>query len=161
MPCPGCGSLFPDQAGPTHRYFESSAGCWAAYGGVLARQYTDDAYAAAVQLTVDAYAVQHPGQPSPQSIQSIALHLISLCLILERNVGRAAAIEAMQKAAENKARFFWLTPPPPGGLITVATVHAAQSAAAHVELVREWAASAWLAWSAHHATIRRWLPDGF
>lgn len=36
--CVGCGGLFPEMDGPTHRYMESSPGCWAAYGEVLARE---------------------------------------------------------------------------------------------------------------------------
>ena len=71
---------------------ESSPSCWAAYGEVLAREYNDPAFMAAHRLTVDAYAVQHPGRPSPQSIQSVALHLISLCLVLEQELYHRAAI---------------------------------------------------------------------
>ena len=35
--CLGCGAELPVFAGPVHRYMESSPGCWAAYGEVLAR----------------------------------------------------------------------------------------------------------------------------
>jgi len=41
--CPGCGGTFPLLGGPVHRYMESSPGCWAAYGVVLAREYSDPA----------------------------------------------------------------------------------------------------------------------
>ena len=75
IPCIGCGALVPQQDGPTHRYMESSPGCWAIYCEVLAQEYSDIAFATAHRLTVDAYAVQHPGTPSPQSIQSIGVHL--------------------------------------------------------------------------------------
>ena len=44
---------------------------------------------AAHQLTVDAYAIQHPGKPSAQSIQSVCVHLISLYASLEREIGSA------------------------------------------------------------------------
>ena len=80
--CPGCGALFEERAGPTHRYMESSPACWAAYGEVLAREYSDQAFYAVHRMSVDTYAVQHPGQPSPQTIQSVAVHLIRLCLQL-------------------------------------------------------------------------------
>jgi hypothetical protein len=36
------------------------------------------------RLTVDTYAVQHPGRPTPQTIQSVTVHLISLSCVLER-----------------------------------------------------------------------------
>jgi hypothetical protein len=35
-------------------------------------------------LTVDTYAVQHPGVPERRTSQSLALHLITLCLVIER-----------------------------------------------------------------------------
>ncbi len=92
--CVGCGALFEDREGPTHRYMESSPGCWALYGEVVAREYLDFlAYGALHRLTVDTYAAQHPGLLSPQSIQSVALHLMSLSLVLvlaSRNDSRLA-----------------------------------------------------------------------
>ena len=159
--CPGCGGLFDDIQGPTHRYLESSPGCWAAYGEVLAREYSDPAYGRVHRLTVDAYAVQHPGHPSPQSIQSVAVHLISLYLVLERNVDVRRATRAMQTAVKSKGRFVWLTPPASRGSVTVAKVRVAKDAEQHEKIVRTWVASAWSAWSPHHATIRKWLPPGF
>ena len=38
-PCSGCGARFPRTEGPVHPYMESSPGCWAAYGELLAREY--------------------------------------------------------------------------------------------------------------------------
>ena len=150
--------MFPQIEGPTHRYMESSPGCWAAYGEVVAREYEEASYAIAHRLGVDAYAVQHPGQPSPQSIQSVALHLIRLCLLLERGAEMARANDLMLAATRMKKNFVWLTPPPSRGTITVAEVQRAQSAAEHVESERAWAQAAWQAWSAHHQTIHAWLP---
>ncbi|MEO5720368.1 MAG: DUF5946 family protein [Chthoniobacterales bacterium] len=157
--CVGCGGMFPEIAGPTHRYMESSPGCWAAYGEVIARQYTDVNYAAAGQLIVDAYAVQHPGRPSPQSIQSVALHLIGLCLVLERGVSARATTAMIQTAAKDKQKFVWLTPPPSMGPLTVVEVAAATSAVEHVARVRAWAASAWEAWKQHHVRVSGWLDS--
>lgn len=159
--CMGCGGSFADSVGPTHRYLESSPGCWAVFGEVLAREYSEPAYLRVHRLTVDAYAVQHPGQPSPQCIQSVAVHLISLCLVLEHGIEMARATSAIQAAVEHKERYIWLTPPPSLGSITVADIHRAQDAAEHEKLVRAWAESAWTAWSPHHATIQNWLPPGF
>ncbi len=159
--CPGCGALFDDVQGPTHRYLESSPGCWAAYGEVLMREYSDPAYYRIHRLTVDAYAVQHPGRPSPQTIQSAAVHLISLCLVLEHNVDVQRATRAIQTAVKTKGRFAWLTPPASLGSVTVADVRAANNAEELAKVVRAWAESAWTAWSPHHAVIRNWLPTGF
>lgn len=161
-PCCGCGGLFADIAGPTHRYMESSPGCWAAYGDVLAREYSDPACYTVHRLTVDTYAAQHPGKPSPQSIQSVALHLVRLCLLLEHGLSAERANAAMLAAAEPAARrgYRWLTPPATLAAITVADVRFAEDAEQHKKLVRAWAASVWAAWSAHHAAVYGWLPEG-
>jgi len=156
--CIGCGGLVPQMEGPTHRYVESSPGCWHLFGEVLAREYSDRAFAAWHRLTVDSYAVQHPGRPSPQSIQSVCVHLISLCLVVERALEPAYATRVMGTLIRPKGRFTWLTPPPTFGDITVVDVAAVSTAAAHVKGVRDWAASAWAAWAHHHATVRSWLP---
>lgn len=155
--CAGCGAFFEDREGPTHGYMESSPGCWAAYGEVLAREYSEPSYASLHRLTVDTYAVQHPGRPSPQSIQSVALHLMSLCLVLERGVEPGRATLFLQTAAREKGRFLWLASPESRGSITVKDVHRAESVAEHLKLVRAWADSAWSSWSSHHETIRAWL----
>ncbi len=158
IPCIGCKGLVPPDDGPVHRYVESSPGCWAIFGEVLAREYSDLEYAKAHRLTVDAYAVQHPGKPSPQSIQSVAMHLISLCLVFERGFELDRATKAMQSVAKHKASFFWLTPPDLLGERTVVDVWKTQDAETHVQAVKEWAQSAWLAWKQHHEQIRAWIP---
>ncbi len=60
--CPGCGGSFDVSDGPTHRYLGASPGCWAVYGEVLAKEYSDAAYYRVHRLTVDAYSAQHPVQ---------------------------------------------------------------------------------------------------
>jgi hypothetical protein len=157
--CNGCRGLFSGIDGPTHRYMASSPGCWAAFGEVLAREYSDPAYFAIHRLTVDAYAAQHPGQPSPQSIKSVGVHLIRLHLLLECGLEMQHANDAMLVITQNKEHFVWLTPPSVLGLITVANVQAATTVEQHIELVKQWAASVWAAWSPHHETIRHWSPS--
>ncbi len=157
LPCIGCGGRFPDIDGPTHRYLESSSGCWACFGEVLAREYGDLEYHRVHRLTVDAYALQHPGQPSPQTIQSVALHSIALCAIFERGVELGDAGKILQQATQHKERFDWLTPPSSMGALTVADVHQAGDAQEHARLVRKWAEATWSAWSQHHPRIRNWL----
>lgn len=159
--CMGCGASFDDIEGPVHRYMESSPGCWAVYGEVLAREYSDPTYYEVHRLSVDAYAVQHPGSPSRQSIQSVGVHLIRLCLFLEHGLSAEDANDAMLEAAKLKHTFTWLEPPESLGSITVADVARARTAAEHKQAVRAWAQSAWDAWSSHHDTIRSWLPVGW
>jgi hypothetical protein len=159
--CIGCGGLFPQIEGPTHRYMESSPGCWAAYGEVLAREYSDRVYDDVYRLSVDAYAVQHPGEPSPQSIQSVAGHLVRLCLFLEHRLDNNRANDAILAAMRVKSNFIWLTPPTNRGDITVADVQHAPTSKEHIALVLNWARSAWAAWEPHHTQIRAWLPTEF
>ena len=155
-PCLWCKALVPDIEGPTHRYMESSPGCWAVYGQVLAREYSDVTFSTNHRLTVDAYAAQHPGQPSPQSIQSVCLHLVSLQLVLERDVDQSTATDILQQLAARKEKFRWLEPPDLLGELTVNHVLAATTATEHRQAVIEWANSVWRAWVAHHAVIREW-----
>lgn len=157
--CPGCGADVPVQpSGATHAYLGASPGCWAVFGEVLAREYSDALYMAVHPLTVDAYALQHPGTPSPQTIQSAALHLISLGSVLTRDLSlpRAAAIRKRAKA-QLEDRFSWLEPPDDMGSTTVLDVHAAEDAIDHRERVRRWAEDVWAAWSPHHGTVERWI----
>lgn len=157
--CPGCGAEFPDIEGPTHRYMISSPGCWGAYGEVLAREYGDPAYFAVHRLTVDAYAVQHPGSTDRQSVQSVGVHLVRLCLVFEHGLRPEQANRAMLEAGRSKHLFTWLEPPDSPGPTTVADVVSATNVERHRELVRTWARHAWEAWSVHHPKIRAWLPE--
>ena len=159
-PCFGCGALVPETDGPTHGYLGASPGCWAVYGEVLAREYQDYAlYAPVHRLTVDAYAAQHPGEPSPQSRQSVGVHLIRLCLQLERGLPHEKANDAMLRISAHSDRFLWLDPPSQPGEVTVLDVHRTTNPPDHMDAVRRWARSVWDAWSPHHATVRRWAGE--
>lgn len=157
VPCCGCGAPVPDADGPTHRYLGASPGCWAVYGEVLAREYEDyDLYAPVHRLTVDAYAAQHPGTPSPQSRQSVGVHLIRLHLQLERGLPYENANDAMLRISARSERFPWLDPLPSPGRVTVLDVHRTTNPSEHLESVRRWARSVWESWSPHHGTVRNW-----
>ncbi len=158
--CMWCKGRYPKIIGPTHEYMESSPGCWAAFGRVLAREYSDQRFHAIHRLTVDAYAVQHPGQPSRQSIQSVGVHLVRLCLFIEHNLDPKRANDAMLVAARNKASYHWLAPPAALGTITVADIDAASDIEQHIERVRAWAEQMWDVWSGHHTIVRAWAQSG-
>jgi len=151
-----CRGTFSDVDGPTHEYMESIPGCWAAFGRVLAREYEDQRYFAVHRLTVDAYAVQHPGVPSRQSIQSVGVHLVRICLFLERGLAPDMANDAMLAAAKHKAQYHWLEPPTSLGSLTVADVEAATGINEHTSVVRSWASQMWEVWSPYHSTVRSW-----
>ena len=143
-PCAGCGAIVLRSDGPTHEYIGASPGCWAIFGEVSARGPATD------QLRVDAYAAQHPGVPSRRSIQSVAVHLISLCLQLEHGATPARAREGIVAALDIAYRFVWLDPPLFEGALTIVDVAAGAD-------VRAWAESVWRAWAPHHHTVRAWL----
>src|SRR5512139_2854537 len=95
--CLGCGGLVPDAEGRTHEYMLSAPGCWALFNEVAVRQYEIASFDLR-RLTVDAYAVQHPGTTDRRAVQSVAVHLISLCFVLERGSTPAEATDKMRHA---------------------------------------------------------------
>ena len=142
--CIGCGAQVPDIKGPTHKYLGASPGCWKIFGDILAKEYGDQEYMKVHRLTVDAYAVQHIGNKSPQTIQSVNLHLLALCAALERGVKYSFIPKIMnERIREYKNVFTWLSPPDSFGAITVVDVAKAKNAKEHGKLVEEWALAAW------------------
>jgi hypothetical protein len=154
--CVGCGALVPDADVPAHRYAGASPGCWAIFGEILSREYSDIRYARVHHLTVNAYAAQHPGTPSPRSITSAAVHLIGLHLILDRAYDPVRATRAMQRAASRKTAFRWLPPPVSLGEMTVLDVRGVEDPPEYARCVEQWTRSVWAAWAPHHATVRAW-----
>ena len=159
--CPGCGVVLPAIDGPVHRYMESSPACWAEYGKVLAREYSDpELMQACHRVTTDVFAVQHPGKPSPQSIQSVAIHLIGLHAVFDRNMAHPDVRSLIVHAADHM-RFEWLDPPVSRGDVTVADVARAGARGEHIDAVMSWGTSAWRAWQPHHERIRKWANDAW
>jgi len=151
--------MFPDIDGPVHPYMESTPGCWAAYGEVLAREYGSMELMEIHRLSVDAYAIQHPGQPSRQTVNSVNLHLIRLFMQLDGGLAEAKANDVMRALTTRKDEFEWLEPPPSRGSVTVANVAPCVEPAKHKAAVRAWARSALDAWSMYLPTIRKWARD--
>ena len=158
--CPGCGISLPDSDGPTHAYLNASPACWALYGEILAREYSDLERFVVHQLTVDTYAVQHSVGSDPRSRQSLALHLMTLCLFLERGADPRTG-PALHKRLIGRRVEQELDPPRPNGDLTVAYVYGAVTPDEHIDRVERWARDVWEAWAPHHHTIRRWLDESF
>lgn len=156
IPCIGCGALIPDIDGPTHSYIGASPGCWAIFGDLMAEEFGKYRYPPVHSLTVDTYAVQHPGRPSRKSIQSVAVHLISLYRGLERDSDSMIAVNVIRRALRHREKFVWLDPPPSLGAITILDVRGAKDLIEHTERIKRWASSVWDAWSPHHKTIKKW-----
>jgi hypothetical protein len=154
--CYGCGALVPNVDGATHKYIGASAGCWAIYGEVLAKEYSQ--YRSLVsthRLTTDTYAVQHPGTPNRQAIQSVTVHLASLYLVLEKGLSGQAATQGFSKLLADAKTFVWLVPPNPNGTLTIVEVSQAHNLEDHEKLVEAWARDVWAAWTEHHETIKQ------
>jgi hypothetical protein len=139
-----------------HRYVGASPGCWAVLGEAQVRGYDDARYSLG-QLGVDAYMAQHPGTPSPQSIQSVTVHLIGLCLQLEHRYRDHQSRVAMSATERFKKEFTWLEPPAPLGALTVVDVANARDPVAFPGVVHQWARCVWEAWVQHHNPIRSWV----
>ena len=158
--CPQCGVDLPDYDGPTHPYFGASPACWAAYGVILEREYSNPEFFKNHRMTVDAYALQHPGDKSPQAIQSVNIHLISSTLIFEHQAADRA-LNAMRKistASKKDSHLFkWLEPPKNLGAITVTDVLPHTQVDDHLRTIEDWAKTTWQAWSIHHKVAEKHL----
>jgi hypothetical protein len=141
-----------------HAYMTSSPACWDAFSTVLAREYADPELMAVHRLTVDTWAVQHPGDGSRRAVQSVGLHLARLMVQLESGLEGGAANAAMLRFARHKSE---LPPLPPrlGYEVTVADVVNAADPADHVRAVRGWAEATWADWEDQHGFIAAWCRE--
>jgi hypothetical protein len=158
-PCQGCGVVLPEYDGPTHPYIDASAACWALYGELLAREYAELGYPECHRLTVDAYAVQHPGRREPRSMKSVGAHLTGLHLVLERGLDGPAATALKNDVLATEPSFPWLNPPGPGSALTIREVLLSQSGIRHCDAVEIWARSVWSAWELHHDAVAGWVEE--
>lgn len=155
-PCPGCGARLEAMDGPTHPYMTSSAACWARFGELLAFEYSDPALMPVHRLSVDTYAVQHPGDGSRQAIQSVGLHLARLMLQLESPMPPKAANDVMLRLGRRKSTLVLLDRPA-AFRMTIADVAPLAGTPAHEDAVRSWARCTWEDWHGSHGYIREWV----
>jgi hypothetical protein len=149
--CYGCGALVDNIAGKPHKYIGAVQGCWNLYGQVLAKEYYEYNYPVNThRLTTDTYAVQHPGQPCRQAIQSVNVHLAGLYFVFIENLSGKDATKKMGVFLTKKPKFEWLEPPIPNGQKTVIDVLRAANQKEHEKLVKEWAESVWTCWYFKH-----------
>ena len=156
--CPGCGAVLPEHDGPKHAYLGASPACWALYER-LARPSSAQADATRVRrLVKDAYSAQHPGVPQRRSVQSVAVHLMGLCLLLERDgqVRRPVAVLG-RMPPRRPLDLHWLEPPRLRGSLTIVDALQPVDWEERAARVEAWASEVWAAWEPHHATVRRWL----
>jgi hypothetical protein len=163
--CPGCGALLPPFDGPTHRYIGASPACWAIYTALHNGGDPPLAPDPSVGLLVDAYAAQHPGVPSDQSIQSVAIHVLTLFGVLHQGIDPANALWVRLRALRDgrsprHARFRWLEPPRFAGGQTVADVVQPATPLARTQVLRHYVRDVLDRWmGAHEAIIRTWYDQ--
>lgn len=134
--------------GPTHNYMEGSAACFELFTQILAWEYSDPALLPTHRMTVDAYAVQHPGRGATrQQIQSVGLHLARLGLQLGAPLPPKETNDVMLGLGKHKHTLDYLEPPE-RFTMTVANVAPFAGSSRHSDKVREWAD--------HHSYIRSW-----
>lgn len=155
-PCCGCGARFAPHDGPTHDYMLSSPACWAAFGALLDAEYSDPKLMPTHRLSVDVYAVQHPGEAADRrAVQSVGLHLARLMRQLEHGGTPEETNRVMTGFVQHKSTLMRLEPPSAFTMM-MEQVAPFTGGPRHAEMVRAWAQATWKDWSAHHAAIRRW-----
>lgn len=157
--CIWCGITTKTINGPTHRYLESSAGCWQKYGELLTKEYENSLYRSIHELTVDAYALQHPGKEMSQTINSANIHLTSLYGYFMKGVSLNKLHEIKKHATKHKRDFRWLVPPKSMIEITVEDVLKANSLQEYIESVKKWAEYIFNKWREHHKTVEKYFYD--
>jgi hypothetical protein len=171
--CPGCGALFPDAAGPTHRYIGADPGCWAIFSALSAGQEPDAAIVVASRvsgtpvhqrregnalsaLLGDAYATQHHGDDSVQAVQSVGIHLLTLHGVLAMGQAPSQAMWVRRRTLRKKGVFSLLKPPPVGRALTVRHLFPGGGVDSPCS-VDAYVTSVYDAWATEHrATIAEW-----
>jgi hypothetical protein len=154
--CPGCRVRLPAVEAPVHPYMTCSPACWVRYGDLLAAQYANPERMAFHQLVVDTYAVQHPDGDDPRAIQSVGIHLMTLCLFLERGTDPALGTRLHRRMIDRPA-FHQLKPPSSRGWLTMLDVPLDGDPEMARVAAYAWAEDAWTAWVVHHQTVRDWV----
>lgn len=143
--CFSCGGRFRQTDGPTHAYMSSTPGCWATYGDLLAREYSDhDLFQRVHRLTVDSYALQHPGDPSDaRARRSVWVHYLALTLKLRDHCSDEEILARMRILVR---RQFPVIPARPKSFDVTHADVMAPDPAAHAKAVRTWAVCSLSAW---------------
>lgn len=153
--CPQCGAIVPAGDGPRHVYVPAAPGCWAAFGALRADEMRRFPDSTDNNLVVDAYMAQHPGDGTDRrDRQSVFVHLVSLCAVLERGAPPADSPQVLRAVLAGRRDFPVLPRAHGPGELTVLHVADVADQADHDRRARAWAASVWDAWRDHHPAIR-------
>lgn len=139
-----------------HNYMEGSPSCFEKFTQILASEYSDPTLLSTHRLSVDTYAVQHPGKARTRpQIQSVGLHLARLGIQLKRSVTPKETNDVMLGLGKHKHTLGYIEPPVHFAM-TAADVAEFSGTRQHSEKVMEWANSTWEDWNEHHEYILNW-----
>ncbi|HHI70094.1 MAG TPA: hypothetical protein ENJ91_03760 [Rhodobacteraceae bacterium] len=136
-----------------------SPACWASYGEVLAREYSDTGYWRSHRLLTDAYCGQHSIGEDRRARQSLWIHMAALILHFEDGAGNETIVDFLRRAAKSRHGFDWLEMPEASLSVRLDEVHAAPDAAAHHAAVAQYARAVFDAWAVHHAAFRGLIEE--
>lgn len=162
--CPGCRVKLPklEIEGNTHPYIGASASCWALFANLWGGGEPTLAPFPMHPLIHDAYCVQHHGTPSPQAIQSVAIHALCLYGVLNRGVepNRTKWIRdrlLREMKIHRHERYEWLEPPEFEECITIANIVQEPTPERRTEKAQSYIEDVWHLWQKDHAdTLSRW-----
>ncbi|HHL19997.1 MAG TPA: hypothetical protein ENJ52_00550 [Aliiroseovarius sp.] len=150
--CMGCG-FEGEHSGPLHAYMSFSPACWARYGEILAREFSDQDYFTGHRLLVDACCGQHSIGPDRRARQSLNIHLAALMLHFEDHASKSDIVAFLSNAARIK-EFDGLETPPASTQVSMDAIYAATNAREHNEAVAEYAHQVYRAWEPHFPVFR-------
>lgn len=158
MICPACG-YEGEHSGPTHAYMSPSAACWARYGEVLAREYSDREYWKAHRLLTDAYCGQHSISDDRRARQSLYIHMAALMLHFEDHLAPDLIVEFLRKAAKSGHDFPHLAMPEPSLSVGIDSIFEAGSSEEHRAAVISYARAVFEVWTPHHGKFRALIEE--
>lgn len=150
--------MLPVSTWPMARKVNASPACWDLCTEVMGHEAQHLPELGRLhQLTVDTYAAQHAGAPTP--LISTAFALIGLHLALDHGWAGTAIRATHQALARRHREWPRFQAPERRGQLTIADVAASTTPAEHAERVQAWAASVWLAWLPQHDAVRTWADS--
>lgn len=151
--CPGCGLRMPiSDKTPYDGYYNTSPECWSVYTELLGADYSNAlSFGQVHPLTVYTYAAQHAGGEHPD--KSVGIHLCGLHLVLEMGRPPTSVPLLLQRLADAVRTWPHFPPPNDTGSLTVFDVAVSDSVEDLIAITREWARTAWDAWSPYHPDV--------
>ena len=155
--CPGCGLLHRPTGADRPQDLRATGECAEEHARAVSCFYSDPELVPLRQYAVDAYACQHPLATTRRGVQTTALCLMTLDLVLERGQDVAAGPALHEEMMGTRPGVFVALPAPvPGAALTHRHLTAAVDGPGRGERAREWALSVWGTWRQHHGQVRQW-----